>query len=185
MTSDYTATGYVEAIIAGDTAAADTMREDILAVKVANGQTEEAAQKAFASNVAGGIRDNYSAGLLDEAAAENMLVEYTGMKKEDAAGKVRYWAFCNENPEYSLSEANVDDYYEFAEPEQIPLDVFWQYVSGTKGITEIYDEWGDVTVSKREQILDVIHSLPLTWEQKDALYLAAGYSQNKIWDVPW
>jgi len=114
-----------------------------------------------------------------------MLVEYAGKDEEEAASKVNYWAFCDEHPEHDFSESNVNDYQEFAEPANISLEVYAQFLNRTKGLATKYDEWGDVELSKRDQVLEVINSLPLTWEQKDALYLAAGYAENKIWDVPW
>jgi hypothetical protein len=186
-TSDYTANGYVEAIAMGNTTEAMAMKDDIIATKVANGKTQEEAEKEFESSVATGIDKAYSSGLLDEAQAEKMLVEYAGKDEDEAASRVNYWAFCEEHSEYKdvISESNVNDYQEFAEPADIPLDVFVQYVEGTKGLETIKDEWGDTEVTKREQVLEVIDSLPLTWQQKDALYLAAGYSESKIWDVPW
>ena len=185
VTSEYTASGYVEAVIMGDTSGAKAMKEGIIATKMANGKTQEEAEKEFATNVATGIGKAYSSGLLDEAGAKNMLMEYADKDEEEAVSKVSYWSFCEKHPGYDLSESNVNDYTEFAEPANIPLDVFAQYVEGTKGLTEIKDQWGDVEVTKREQVLEVIDSLPLTWQQKDALYLAAGYSESKIWDVPW
>jgi hypothetical protein len=185
VTSDYTASGYVEAIAMGNISDAKAMKDDIIATKMANGKTQAAAEKEFTSNVSTGIRDAYTSGLLDEARAKEMLMEYAGKDEEEAASKVSYWAFCEEHSEYDFSESNVNDYLEFAEPAEIPLDVFVQYINGTKGLADKKDEWGDVEVTKREQVLEVIDSLPLTWEQKDALYLAAGYSESKIWDVPW
>ena len=185
VTSSYTASDFVESIVLGDTKSAEAMKEDIIASKVANGKTQADAEKEFISSVSTGIRDAYSSGLLDEARAEEMLMEYAGKDEEEAASKVNYWAFCEAHPQYELTESNVTDYQEFAEPAEIPLDVFVQYVNGTKGLASKYDEWGDVEVTKREQVLEVIDSLPLTWQQKDALYLAAGYSEDKIWDVPW
>jgi hypothetical protein len=172
-------------VILGDSKSAEAMKEDIIAAKVANGKTPADAEKEFTSAVATGIHDAYSSGLLDEAGAENMLMEYAGKDEEEAASKVSYWDFNSEHPEYKLSESNVTDYQEFAEPAGIELDVFVQYINGTKNLTTKYDEWGDVEVTKREQVLEVIDSLPLTWQQKDALYLAAGYSESNIWDVPW
>ena len=185
-TSEYSASDYVEAVAMGYTSNAEAMKEDIIATKVANGKTQEEAEKEFISNVSTGIRDAYASGLLDEAGAKKMLMEYAGKDEEEAASRVSYWSFCEEHPEYDrLSESNVNDYREFAEPANIPLDVFDQYVQGTKGLADIKDKWGDVEVTKREQVLEVIDSLPLTRQQKDALYLAAGYSESKIWDVPW
>lgn len=185
-TSSYTASDFVESIVLGDSKSAEAMKEDIIATKVANGKTQAEAEKEFISSVATGIRDAYSSGLLDEAGAEKMLMEYADKDEEEAASKVGYWGFCEDNPKYDyFSESNVKDYREFAEPENISLEAYAQFINGTKGLADIKDKWGDVEVTKREQVLEVIDSLPLTWAQKDALYLAAGYSESKIWDVPW
>lgn len=186
-TSQNSTGDFVEAVVMGNTINAEAMRDDIIAAKVANGKTQEEAEKEFASNVGTDIGKAYSSGLLDEAQAEKLLVEYAGKDEEEAASRVNYWAFCEEHQEYKdvLTEANVNDYQEFADPAEISLDVYAQYISGTKGLETIKDEWGDVEVSKRDQVLEVIDSLPITSKQKDALYLAAGYSESKIWDVPW
>ena len=187
VTSEYTASGFVEAMILGDTGNAKAMKDDIIATYIANGKTEKEAEEEFASAVSTGIKNAYSAGLLDDTGAENMLIEYAGKDEEEAASKVSYWAFCEEYPEYKdvFSEANVAKYHEFGEPAEIPVDVYAQFITGTKGIKTIRDEWGDIVLSEREQVLDVIDSLPLTWQQKDALYLAYDYAESKIWDVPW
>jgi hypothetical protein len=169
----------------GNETEAQAMKAEIVATKVANGKTQEEAEKEFASDVATGIGKAYSSGLLDEAQTERMLQEYAGKDEEEAASKVSYWDFNSAHPEYELSESNVTDYQKFAEPAGIELDVFVKYINGTKNLATKYDEWGDVEVTKREQVLEVIDSLPLTWQQKDALYLAAGYSESNIWDVPW
>jgi hypothetical protein len=186
-TSSYGTRDFVEAIALGDTKSAQAMKDDIIATKVANGKSQETAEKEFISSVTSSISDAYSSGLLDRARAEKMLVEYAGKDEEEAASKVSYWAFCEAHKQYKnvLTESNVNDYREFAEPAKISLDVFVRYINGTKGLETIRDEWGDVEVSKRDQVLEVIDSLPLTWQQKDALYLAAGYSESNIWDVPW
>ena len=186
VTSTYSASDFVQAVSMGDTGTASAAMDDIIATHVANGKTQSEAEAAFASSVATSTHEALSAGLLDEAGAENMLVEYAGKGEEEAASKVSYWAFCEDNPQYEyFSESNVKDYREFAEPANISLEVYAQFLNGTKGLADIKDKWGDVEVTKREQVLEVIDSLPLTWEQKDALYLAAGYSESKIWDVPW
>ena len=185
VTGQYGAYDFVEAVSTGDAEAAKVARDDIIATYVANGKTQAEAEKAFVSDVKSSIEEAYSYDTLDKATAENMLVDYADMDEEEAASRVRYWDFCEEHPGYDLSESNVNDYLEFAEPANISLDVFTQYVEGTKGLETIKDEWGDVELSVRDQVLEVIDSLPLTWQQKDALYLAAGYAESKIWDVPW
>ena len=186
-TSDYTANGYVEAIAMGNSTEAQAMKDDIIATKVANGKTQEEAEKEFASAVATGIRDAYSSGLLDKAGAEKMLMEYADKDEDEAVSKVNYWAFCEEHSEYKdiYTEAQVEKYHEFAEPADISVDVYAQFIEGTKGLKNIKDEWGDVELSVRDQTIEVIHSLPLTGKQKDALYLAAELAESKIWDVLW
>ena len=132
------------------------------------------------------IKEKYMSGNITGSRAIEMYVRYGGYTKEDATEKVGYWGFYKENPKYDyFSESNIDKYREFAEPANISLEVFAQYVEGTKGLATIYDKWGDVEKDVRDQTLEVIHALPLTRKQKDALYLAAGYAESKIWDVPW
>ena len=185
-TSDYSASDFVESIVLGDTKSAQAIKDDIIATKVANGKTQEEAEKEFVSNIASGIRDAYSSGLLDKTGAENMLMEYADMDEEDAVSRVGYWSFIEDHQEYKndLSESNVNDYQEFAEPAEIPLAVFVQYVKGTKGLVTIKDEWGDVEISKQDQFIEVIDSLPLTWQQKDALFLTE-YAESSLWKVSW
>ena len=187
QTSSYSAKDYVEAIVLGDINSATAIKNDIIDTMVANGKTRKEADKEFTSSISSGIRDAYSSGLLDEARAEEMLQDYADKDEDKAASMVSYWSFCEDHPEYKdiLSESNVADYYEFAEPANISVEVFAKYVEGTKDLTTIYDEWGDVEASKREQVLEVIDSLPISKKQKDALYLAHRYAESKIWDVPW
>ena len=186
VSSDFGVTDYVAAIIVGETAFADTMREDILAAKVANGKTQEEAEEAFAKSVAGAIRTNYEDKLLDDGDVEEMLVEYAGMDEDDAYSRARYWKFCKAYPQYKdLSEDRVGKYLDDAEPANIPIDVYAQYYYGTKDLETKYNKWGKVEMSRKDQILEVIDSLPLTSKQKDVLYLDAGYKESTLWEAPW
>ena len=182
----YKAEDFVREAANGDTESLDDIREDIIQTAQANGKTAEEAEKDFASDIKSEAKKAYLSGALDDSTAEKLLTEYVDMDEEETAETISYWAFQKEYPEYKdLSQSNVQKYYEFAEPAEIPLEIFQQYVDGTKDIVTIYDEWGDELESKRDQVLAFIDSLPLTWKQKDALYLAHGYSESKIWDVPW
>ena len=176
---------FVKEAANGDTASLSSIREDILQTEQANGKTKDEAEEDFASNVKSKAKEVYLEGALSDSTTLELLTKYAEMDEAEAAEKVSYWAFCKAHPDSNLSEANVDDYIEFAEPAQIPLAVFEQYLEGTADLKTIRDEWGDEVKSKREQVLEVIDSLDLTWQQKDALYLAAGYAESKIWDVPW
>ena len=133
------------------------------------------------------IKDEYMDGNITASRAIEMRMRYGGQTEEEARADVQYWAFQKKYPKYKdvFTSSNVAKYHEFAEPAGISVDVYAQFINGTKGLATIRDEWGDEVQSKREQVLEVIDSLPLTWQQKNALYLAAGYSENKMWDVPW
>ena len=170
----------------GDWASVRAIKDDIIQTAQKNGKTKDEAESAFESSVQSEAKEAYLTGSLNDAAAKKLLAEYAGKDEEEAASKVSYWSFLKAYPDYKdFTEATVGDYYEFAEPANIPLDVFAQYVNGTAGLATIYDQWGDEVKSKREQVLEVIDSLPLTWQQKDALYLAHGYAESTMWDVPW
>ena len=186
-TSSYSASSFVEAIVAGNRSDANAMKSDIISVHMANGKTKEEAEKEFTSAVGSAIGDAYSAGLLSDAEAKKMLQEYAGKDEEEATSRVNWWVFCEKYPKYKdiFTESHVEKYNDFGKPAGISVDVYAKFITGTKGLGTIRDEWGEIVKSKREQVLEVIDSLPLTWQQKDALYLAAGYSESNIWDVPW
>ena len=185
--SDYSSADFVNAILVGDTGMAEDMMEDIIQFKLKDGKTQEEAEKSFAESVQNATRNAFDDDLLDDAGAKNMLLAYADMDEEEAEAKVEYWNFVKENPKYKedFNQSRYEKYRDFAEPADIPLGIFVQYVNRTSGIETIKDEWGDEVMSVREQVLDVIDSLDLTWQQKDALYLAHGYAESKIFDVPW
>lgn len=181
----YKVEDFVKEAANGDTASLGAIREDILQTAQANGKTESEAQKGFVSDIKSEAKESYISGALDDSTAKKLLTEYADMDEDEAAEKLSYWAFCREHPDTDLNESQVKKFHEFAEPVGISLDVFEQYVKNTTGLSTIYDEWGDEVKSKRDQVVDAIHALPLTWQQKDALYLAAGYAESTLWDVPW
>jgi polyhydroxyalkanoate synthesis regulator phasin len=185
VAGQYEAYDFVEAVSAGDANTAKAVREDIISTYVANGKTQTEAEKAFVSDVKTGIEEAYSYGDISKDVAKDMLIDYADMDEEDAADKITIWEFLNANPNCDLSESKVLDYLEFAEPAHVSLDMFEQFINDTADLKDIKDKWGYVEVTKREQVLEVIDSLPLSWQQKDALYLAYGYAESKIWDVPW
>lgn len=148
-------------------------------------------ESSYRSAVRKGLRDNDSR--IHEAAqarVDGNIEEYKRIFKEiQKEGKFTFddimSAINSEESSIQRVSSLEKDYLEFAEPAGISMDVFASFLQSIKGLETKYDEWGDVEVSKRDQVLEIIDSLPLTWKQKDALYLAAGYAESKIWDVPW
>lgn len=187
VTGKYEAYDFVAAVSNGDAETAKTVREDIIDTYKDNGKSQVEAEKAFVSDVEYGIEEAYSYDLLDQAGAEKMLMEYADMDEEDATSRVDYWDFCNENPKYAndISEAKYNKYKEFAEPAGISVDVYAQFLNGTKDLADIKDEWGYVVQTEQDQVIEIIDFLPLTKQQKDALFLAYGYKESSLWKVSW
>ena len=181
----YKIADFVTEMANGDNGILDEIRDDIISTAMANGKTKAEAEDSFVSGIKSAAKESYFTGALSDTQAKKLLTEYADMDDTEASERVRYWAFQRANPDVDLTEAKVNGYYDYAEPAGISVDVYARYVRETADLSTIYDEWGDELVSKREQVLDVIDSLPLTWQQKDALYLAAGYSESTMWDVPW
>ena len=181
----YKVADFVTEMANGDIGVLDEIRDDIISTSMANGKTKAEAEESFVNGIKSAAKESYFAGSLSDTQAKKLLREYADMDEAEASERVRYWAFQRANPDVDLTEAKVNGYYDYAEPAGISVDVYAKYVRETAGLSTIYDKWGDELVSKREQVLDVIDSLPLTWQQKNALYLAYGYSESTMWDVPW
>ena len=180
----YTVADFVKEMANGDNTAASAVRDDVIQTAQKNGKTQEEAENSFVSSVKTQAKKEYLDGSLNDSQAEKILLAI-GEDEEDVAPLVSYWSFIKAHPQYDLAQDKVEKYKEFAEPAEIPLDIFVQYVEGTKGLKTIKDEWGDEIESVRDQVLAVIDSLDLTWQQKDALYLAHELAESRIWDVPW
>ena len=138
------------------------------------------------------IKDEFMSGSMTASRAIDMRVRYGGMSKEDATAEVSAW---NAEKKYGLAPDLAKAYTKPIEPigkslEQagIKADVFTKY-KDLSSKCEGYDKNGDGKAdsgSVKEQIMDVIHSLPLTVAQKDALYYSnSTWSVKTINEAPW
>ena len=64
-------------------------------------------------------------------------------------------------------------YCEGAQSYGISLDIYAEYVREKSGLT------------KKEDIMYIINTLPLTKEQKDALYYLNGWAKSTRHEAPW
>ena len=124
------------------------------------------------------IKDEFMAGKMTASRAIEMRVRYGSKSKEDAAAEVSAW---NAEKKYGLSSDIAKAYTKTikhigksAEQVGIKADVFTRYKDLCK-----------TAGSKKEDIMDVIHSLPLTVDQKDALYYYNDWSPKTINEAPW
>lgn len=185
--SRYKVEDYFTAIVGRDQASAYVVKEDIIKTAMANGKDRDEAEADFNSNFASHLRDEYEDGMVTDYEAVNMLVNYGGRTQEGAEAKVQYWAFKKKYPDYDLSEDAVTKYYSDVEPSGIGIDVYYDYYKQRgkcKGVDLDGDGKTDSGSVKRE-VLEVINSLPITYQQKDALYYLNGWSASTIWEAPW
>ena len=171
-TSAYNASDFVKSIIVGDTASAKQIRAEYISKRVSTTTTREEAEKAFKESVNGNVRDSFKAKLLSKDMAQKIMTQYGGKSKEEAEDKLTCWEFQMKYPDVDISDNAILDYYDIAQPLGIKLSSYLTFVNGKKD-------------AKRDEVVTVIHKLPLTQKQKDALYLMAGYAESKIWDTPW
>ena len=172
----YTAEDFALEIANGDQASANAVKVDIIQTEQKNGKTAEDAEKSFKSSAKDELKDLYLADKISADKAINALVTYCGIERDDAVSDIQYWDFKQDYPEVFADDAWIDEYYEEVESSGISLKVFVEYRNKVKGIT------GE---NKKVGRMAVIHSLPITVAQKDALYYAEGWAASKLYEAPW
>ena len=108
--------------------------------------------------------------------AKDVLIDRMGKTDAEADRRIQYWDFLRNNRDSVLTEYQVADFYEFADPAGISAEVYERYIVGTKGIE------GEGTKARKMAVID---SLPLTDAQKDALYFAEGWAKSTLHEAPW
>ena len=121
------------------------------------------------------IKDAFLSGEISQGDAKNMYITYGGYTQQEAAEKVAVLSFIKKYPECDgISYAAVSKYYEYAESAGIPAKTFkdaWAY-KHKDGVL-------------KDNAMDYINSLDLTYAQKDSLYYAFGWAASKINEAPW
>ena len=133
------------------------------------------------------VRKHLEDGDISATEAERIIVSHGGVTEEEAPTKVQYWEFKMDYPDYDLSEDAVTKYYSDVEPSGIGIEVYFDYYkqkAQCKGTDDDGDGHAD-SGTKKAEILEVIDSLPISDEQKDALYFLNGWSANTLWQAPW
>ena len=175
-TGIYKASDFATEIANGDYAAANAAKTDIIRTAQKNGKTAEEAEKAFISDAKGALKDLFVAGEISEAKAVSALTDYCGIEEQDAMADVQYWAFKKNYPDVYADDAWFDKYNKDIADYGIDIVVYMNYRNQVKNIT------GD---GKKEKRMDVIHSLPITSAQKDAMYFAEGWAASTLYEAPW
>jgi N12 class adenine-specific DNA methylase len=133
------------------------------------------------------IKYSFLDGKMSAEEAKQALDQYAGFTTENAKKKVDVLSFQRENPMYSeASETSIEKYLEFGAPKKIKPDVFFDVWAFENDAVADRDKDGKpINGSKRDKVCDYIDKQVLTKQQKDALYLAFGYSEKNLKDTPW
>ena len=178
---------YCSALLRGETSTAYDAKKNIIETEVANGKTKAAAEASFNSKFTSQMRDLYEKGEVTSSRAQAMLVSYGGKTEEEAQEKVQYWEFKKQYPNYDLTESAVTKYYNVAQPAGISVETYYDYSmkrEGAKG-TDLDGDGKTDSGSVKAEVMQIIHSLPITREQKTALYFANGWAASTIFEAPW
>ena len=137
------------------------------------------------------IKGEFLASRITASRAIDMRVRYGGKSREDATVEVTAWEAVTK---YGLSLEDAEGYTKRIEElgqslEQAGIrhDIYLQYKdlkSECKGVDSNGDGKPD-SGTKKAEIMEVIHNLPISVAQKDALYYSNGWSKNTIHEAPW
>jgi len=122
------------------------------------------------------IEEKYLDQKITAQRAAEMLVRYGGLTKQEAMAKVTYWRFKNDLPDVDLELTWFETYYSDIASSGMEIEDYITYRNKVRSIT------GE---GKKARRMAVIHSMPISRAQKDALYYAEGWARSTINEAPW
>lgn len=128
---------------------------------------------------------------LDGAITKNQLVnaimDIDEKSREDAEAMVEAYEWEKEGILDGGSAYITKAYKAYGEPNEIDLEAFVDfYQKASKMRAEDLDGDGKVdNGSKKAKVLALIDGMPLTHQQKDALYFQQGYAESTLYEAPW
>lgn len=157
--------------------------------KLTRQEAESDALKIFQSNVKSDAKDGYAAGELTEAQVRKVLTAADIAEDEELDDLILQWDTEMElGDEISWSNARYLDYAETIHPAGISADTYDSYIRAVSKLSSI-DEDGDgkEDITKQEQVIEYIDSMPISAEQKDALFQAEYPKARKsvLRKLPW
>lgn len=132
------------------------------------------------------LDDAYFDGEVGLSTVRSMYIKYGGYTAEEAGEKTTVLEFVKQNPACDgISYAAVSDYNDYCKRTGVNPATFYDVWKFKNDAGSDYDVDGEVTVSKKEKVMDYIDGLNLTKSQKDSLYYACGYAESKLDEAPW
>lgn len=172
----FTAEKFADAIAQGDSAMANAIKTDIIKTEQKNGKDADAAAKSFNSSAKSELKEMYLAGEISKQKVVNALTTYCGADEDSAWADVQYWEFKQKYPNVYADDSWFDAYYADVADSGMDIGLYMEYRNTVKDITG---------TGKKERRMAVIHSMPISNAQKDALYYAEGWAASRIGEAPW
>ena len=157
--------------------------------KLTRQEAESDALKTFQSNVKSDAKDGYAAGELTEAQVRKVLTAADIAEGEELDDLMLQWDTEMElGDEISWSNARYLDYAETIHPAGISADTYDSYIRAVSRLSSI-DEDGDgkTDITRQEQVIEYIDSMPISDAQKDTLFRAEYPKARKsvLRKLPW
>lgn len=129
----------------------------------------------------------------DNGAAVAEFAELYDITEEQAESRMEAIVYREANrevfgAEYALKtySSDVYDKAKTAYAKGVSWDTYYDYYFGTKDMRADKDENGkSISGTKKAKVVEYINSLDIPPEQKDALYIAAGYTEKSTKNQPW
>lgn len=132
------------------------------------------------------LDDAYFDGEVGLSTVRSMYIKYGGYTAEEAGEKTTVLEFVKQNPACDgISYAAVSGYNDYCKRTGVNPATFYDVWKFKNDAGSDYDVDGEVTVSKKEKVMDYIDGLNLTKSQKDSLYYACGYAESTLNETPW
>lgn len=140
-------------------------------------------QEGFAVNELGNA---YLDGDVSLSTVRSMYIKYGGYTAEEAEEETTVLEFVKQNPACDgISYAAVSGYNDYCKQTGVDPATFYDVWKFKNDAGNDYDVDGEVTVSKKEKVMDYIDGLNITKSQKDSLYYACGYAESTLNETPW
>lgn len=128
----------------------------------------------------------YRLGQISEWELMSAVMDIEGEDREAAEAYIDFLDLEMANEDTDITANDAEGYFKYAEPAGIAIEVYLDYKAQASKCESDRDANGKViSGTKKAKILDVIHSLPITIAQKDALYFANNYAKSEIYETPW
>lgn len=125
-------------------------------------------------------KDAYISGEVTASELRTVLTTYGGKTAQEADAIVRTYEWLKNNPNYGFSEAEASSYTK-------TIADIGHSIEQSGIAPNVFKQYNDMTVNlnKKAEIMEAIHSLPISSSQKDALYYLNGWAKSKLWEAPW